>query len=291
MKPTLVVAFDGLDYELIKEFDCENIKQQSFGHIDNSTDTKSIKTSELFANLITGKNYEQHGIEGLSVWTNPRIGKLEKLISRLPYSNKTSELRQAVYESLGFLSAKKMRPDKTFLEEETVFEKIDNSRAMFVPTYNPSEYWQMGLDMTPLEYGFSAQKSLEIWDTREHQHRKKELFHELESEILPARDLLMCHFHRPDIHQHIYGDPDTSSFNKDRLRKLYQETDELAAEIKEKAESAGYEEIVFMSDHGLPEGEQHNTNAFWSSSAQSSVSKVSLKDFFERLTGDDFSFH
>lgn len=68
----LVVAFDGLDKEWIEEFELENIMQEEFGAIDNQTGMKNIYTSELFASFITGKNPQEHGIDGLTTWSNQK---------------------------------------------------------------------------------------------------------------------------------------------------------------------------------------------------------------------------
>lgn len=284
-KSTLIIAFDGLDYDLIQKFNCDNIIQEEFGRVNNYERMSSIKTSELFASFITGRNYEEHGIEGLSTWTNPRIDKIERFLDKIPYSQKTAELRTAIFESLSFLSAKKIRYDKRFLKSETVFDQIENSRAMFVPGYNPSRYWQLGWDMSPLSYGISSQETIEMWDTREHSHRKETLFSELGSDIIPPRDLLMCHFHRPDIHQHMYGDKDIGSFDEQKLRKLYNQTDELAKQIKEKALEKGYKRVIFVSDHGLPDGQEHNTNAFYSSNHSLFNDETpTITDFYEKFS-------
>jgi hypothetical protein len=55
---TLIIAFDGLDYELIQEFGLETIPQREFGKIDNTTGITSIVTYELFASFITGKTWK-----------------------------------------------------------------------------------------------------------------------------------------------------------------------------------------------------------------------------------------
>jgi predicted AlkP superfamily pyrophosphatase or phosphodiesterase len=78
----------------------------------------------------------------------------------------------------------------------------------------------------------------------------------------------MCHFHRVDQFQHYYGDESIGRFDQDKLLDLYRETDELASNIKQKALSAGYDCIIFMSDHGLPTEDQHNKQAFYSSNIE-----------------------
>jgi hypothetical protein len=60
----LVVAFDGLDKELIEEFGLGNVKQSEFGEIENHESVNKIVTSELFACFLTEEEYNEHGIRG-----------------------------------------------------------------------------------------------------------------------------------------------------------------------------------------------------------------------------------
>jgi hypothetical protein len=265
---TLVVALDGLDYEEIQKFDLEEIKQEEFGRIDNHEGIDKIKTSELFASFITGRTHEEHGVTGLAEWSNPWIEKFESNVKGIWFFDKFRELRQAVFETVGFFNASQRKYTKEDLDVDTVFEEIEDSRAMFVPSYNPSMTWIIRSGMAPLKFGYGSEEVIEHWDTREFEHRKRKLFSELENEIIPPRDLLMVHFHRPDVHHHMYGDKNLGNYDEDRMRKLYKETDELAAEIKEKALEKGYDRIIFMSDHGLPVQKGHNRNAFYSSNVE-----------------------
>lgn len=276
----LVVAFDGLDKELIEEFELENIKQEEFGAIDNQTGMKNIYTSELFASFITGKTPEEHGIEGLTTWSNSRGKIVDKLApKKLVESTKGFNRVQETLKTL--LNTDEVKYSQEHIKEETLFEKIDNSRAMYVPGYNPSLFWQLKAETLPLEYGFGADVAKEFWDTREHEFRKKNLFSELENDIFSPRDFLMIHLHRTDFHQHLYGDP-TAVMDKNKLKKLYNETDKLAGEILDKA-SGKYDRIIFMSDHGLPAKDGHNENAFYSSNKKLFDQVPKLTDFHDKI--------
>lgn len=284
MKKTLVIALDGMDKELIDEFDLEHIKQEEYGQIDNQTGLTETFTSELFASFITGKTHEDHGIKGLNRWSNKKVGKVENLIEKIPLSHKTESLRKAVIESINSLEAKKSKYDKSDLKCETIFEEVENSRAMFIPAYNPSPFWVIGSGLKPMKYGFSLDETVEHYDTREFRHRKEQLFKELENDITGARDFLMCHFHRPDIYHHLYGDKEIGAFDQEKLYTLYQELDEFVGEIVERAEDAGYERIIFMSDHGLPTKKGHNENAFYSSNEKLfPAKKPQIVDFHKKL--------
>lgn len=90
-KSVLVVAFDGLDKELIERFACSNLlEMKEYGSIDNSTKVKTIGTGELFISFQTEVTSQQHGINRIKKFSNPHIDALEyKLIKKLPYSHKT----------------------------------------------------------------------------------------------------------------------------------------------------------------------------------------------------------
>lgn len=277
----LVVAFDGLDKELIEEFDLENIQQEEFGKIDNQTGMKNIYTSELFASFITGKNWEEHGIEHLTTWEDKNKGRIIETLAPKGVVENTKGFHRLRETLKTLLKTDEVKYSQEHLDEETLFEEIDNSRAMYVPGYNPSLFWQLKAETLPLEYGYGADIAGEFWDTREHDFRKKNFFSELENEIVSPRDFLMVHLHRTDFHQHLYGDP-TGVMDREKLRKLYQETDELAGKILEEAEGK-YDKIIFMSDHGLPAEHGHNENAFYSCNGKLFEETPKLTDFHDKI--------
>lgn len=278
----LVVAFDGLDKDLIEEFELENIRQEEFKSIDNQTGMEHIYTSELFASFITGKTHEEHGIEHLTTWEDKRKGRVIETLAPKGIVESTKGFHRLRETLKTLLKTDEVKYSQEHLEEKTLFEEIDNSRAMYVPGYNPSLFWQLKAETLPLEYGYGSDIAAEFWDTREHEFRKKNLFSELENDIVSPREFLMVHLHRTDFHQHLYGDP-TGVMDKDKLRKLYQETDELAGKILKKA-GEKYDKVIFMSDHGLPAEHGHNENAFYSCNGKLFEETPKLTDFHDRIT-------
>lgn len=272
----LVIAFDGLDYELIQEFGLENIKLDYFDRIDNSSNIKSIKTSELFASFITGTNYEEHSVTGYSKWPNPYIRDFEEAVEgKWPFT-KFKTFRKALYSSFNSKDFSKQPYMEEDLTSNTLFDEINNSRPMFIPSFNPSDYWASDAWQQPLKKNMDPRKMVKLWETREFSHRKKMLFRELD---IFSRDFLMMHIHYPDIYQHIYGDVD-AFYNKNKLRKMYREIDDLAKEIKE---SSNYDIIIFMSDHGLPTKNAHNENAFYSSNKKLFDEEPHITDFYDKI--------
>lgn len=74
MSKVLVIAFDGLDKELIDKFQLNNVPQYEYGFIENRENIKEVKTSELFTSFITGLTWEEHGIQGIKKWNKPFLG-------------------------------------------------------------------------------------------------------------------------------------------------------------------------------------------------------------------------
>lgn len=274
----LVIAFDGLDKELIEEFGLEHITQEEFGGIDNTTGMSSIKTSELFASFITGETWEKHMVKGLESWNDEKGKILDNDIFNFAEDNIRGGYRLKKLLS-SFLGLEKSKSSKKNLMSESLFEKIPNSKAIDVPGYNPSPFWDtMGRPFQLKRADAEERRITYYWDEWEYDRRKRNLFKNLNTYF----DFLMAHFHRPDFYHHIYGDRDVG-YDKNELRELYKETDELAGEIKEYF-SEDYDLIIFMSDHGLPTEKEHNENAFYSCNRElfgSSIPKI--LDFHDKI--------
>jgi len=272
-----------LDYNLIKDFGLEHVLQDEFGRIDNTTGMKVRVTSELFASFITGTNYENHGVHHHSYWANRKVHILENVLGDYRIFQKFKGVRGCLYNRI--FDIWKKRFDKKDLKVDSLFEKIENSRSIFVPGYNPSLFLALGVETAPLERGYGPKKAQSFYDTREYRYRKEVIFRELESEIIGHRDFLMCHFHRPDQFQHYFGDKDIGNYDRNKLAKMYNEMDDLAADIKSKAIDAGYDYVIFMSDHGLPGTKLgHNENAFYSCNRDLFSGKTpKITDFYDKI--------
>lgn len=281
----LVIAFDGLDYDLANQFDLDTLFQEETSPIDNSTGISSVYTSELFTSFITGQTHAVHGVKGL---TRPRDRKKQKILNTLTPQFLVDNVRGfwRLRRTLeGFLEKEDdIKYDKDDFDVETLFEEVRNSRPMFVPGYNPSMFWKSDSDISVINYGYSANEVEKYLRTREHSFRKEQLFHELENKFVSPRDFLMCHFHFPDWIHHLYGDETIGRFDEEKLREIYNETEDLAVEIKEKALDAGYDYIIFMSDHGLPTEEEHNENAFYSCNKELFAEETPhITDFHDKI--------
>lgn len=252
MSNVLVVAFDGMDKELIEEYGLSNITQEEFGTIDNSTNITTIVTYELFASFITGENWEKHGIVGLTRPENNILNSVEKLRAK-DFFQKTNRLRKKLYSSIPLVNGEFRKYNKEDLKTETFFERIENSKAIDIPSYNIG----YSIELMPILENHGL-KEAETELDRFTKWKKWELFEEMKKD----HDLIMAHFHKPDHVHHWYWEVGKMA----KVKETYHEMDEFAGEILEKAEENGFDTVIFMSDHGLPDVENggHNENAFYS---------------------------
>ena len=271
----LVVAFDGMDKELIEKFDLENIKQEEYGSIDNSTGISRRMTSELFASFITGETFEKHGIEGLETG----VGLWDRFVDYIVpswlernfrgiYTLKNWLRRGEAFESRKFT--------KSDLDVDSIFEEIDASLPLYVPSYNPDPTWLLGYPHQIVRYYDTAE-----WVENTEWHTKARLRHGIGSQ--PAFfdiskgfwDIVMLHLHDPDSFQ------DTKLGD---LEEQYNRLDRIAGEILEEFENWT---VIFMSDHGRPLEKSgphdHNENAFYSSNEPLFDQEPHITDFHDKI--------
>ncbi len=248
----LIVAFDGLDYDLIEEYGCNTIKQDEFGGIDNQTDIAIQVTSELFASFLTGKTWREHGIIGLDIYRNETLESLERL-NKYKIFRKFSGLRKRFYKHIPFLDGSRRHVTQEDYDSPTFLDTIEDSIAIGVRSYSKG-YKNKVMQILQDHSLEEAEEELERFE----KCKRIELYDALEEKY----NLIMAHFHKPDHIHHWYWEVG----KMDKVEETYHEMDELAKDIKEKAEANDFDTIIFMSDHGLPNVEHggHNENAFYS---------------------------
>ncbi|MFB6200097.1 MAG: alkaline phosphatase family protein [Candidatus Nanohaloarchaea archaeon] len=267
MSKVLLVAFDGMDRELMEEYRCEFLlNMDEVGDIDNSSDTFRIWTTELFTSLITGVNYDEHGVRALSQWDNEKLDDLEKVLERNWFFRKFNGLRKNFWEFLGFENIGYSRND---YPQDTLFEKIEDSKSIDVPGYDV--LLNKGGDRIST-YGIQGAVKHQDWI---HEKKKEDLFNAIGEE----HDFLMAHFHKLDHYHHWFWEMG----EEEPVKEVYEEFDRFAEEIYDRAKDR-YDYIVFMSDHGLPTKHQHNENAFYGTNKEFFGEKTpKITDFHDRI--------
>lgn len=267
----LVVAFDGLDKELIEEYGIDGVKQEEFGGIDNSTGMKSIKTSELFASFITGETHEEHGVEGLKKEHKGGEPLFDRIHHSIPQGIKdrlNTDRMQRLFRRVQPSSSIYTRED---IQSETLFDTVPGAEDINIPVYSENTFLER--KFVGFELGFgrdTVRRDLEA----EHAYRRKETFDAVED----GGRFVMSHFFYPDTFHHLYHPK-----YEDKVKAMYHRMGDLAEEIVAAAEDR-FDAIILMSDHGLPTKDAHNENAFYSSNIDLFPDRTpSITDFHDRI--------
>ena len=264
---TLVVAFDGMDRELMEEYSCNFLlNMEEVGEIDNSSNTFRIWTTELFTSLITGLNYEEHGVRALSQWNSKKLDDLEKFLEQYRFFRNFNGLRNKFWKALGF---ERVGYTKNDYPQKTLFDKIADSRSIDVPGYDVLLSKGGGQISA---HGIEGAVEVQNWI---HEKKKEDLFEAIDGEY----DFVMAHFHKVDHFHHWFWEVG----QEEPVKEVYEEFDNFAGEIMERAEGK-YDYVIFMSDHGLPTEHQHNENAFYSCNRELFGQMTPLiTDFHDRI--------
>ncbi len=265
MGSVLVLALDGMAHDLVQEWDLPNVQQDVVGRIDVETGISSIETSELFASFITGETHEVHGVRGLSRIDSPVLDRLERGITGTALDRGKAR-RIALYHAL--FGVEKRRYDRSDLQAPSLFDRVPDARAMFVPAWNPSPAWKhrhlMGYPLDELEQELM----------KEFHWRRHRILDGLDGE--PHR-LCMAHVHHPDFMDHLHGELG----DMDGLRAAYERTDAFVGAAMDRAD--GYDTVICMSDHGRPAGHQHEPDAFYSCNRELFDGTPHITDFHDTI--------
>ena len=270
----VVVAFDGMDYDLIQEFGLDAVTQEEFGTIDNDTSIKYRYTSELFASFITGETSEEHGAVKLLRSDRNKIIR-EGVIPDYLIENyrgfwRLNQITEKILTKfMDIDEGDDFKYSKMDLESKTIFDEIELSKPLFVPSYNPDPRWQLGLP-----HKVSTLRERGRSDVREYSKKltssRLNEFYDLSFDFW---DFIMLHLHDPDGVQDLeLGD----------YRQDYERLDDIAQEITEKFSDDWT--IIFMSDHGLMEEKEHNKNAFYSCNRELFGNETPhITDFYDKV--------
>jgi len=278
----LIVAFDGMDKELLEKYDCRTVQQEEYGSIEVKKSVSCLITPEVFASFLTGTTYEEHGVINKKKFDNTVIDKIENL-NKYKFFRKSLGLRNTIYKNIPFLHTGKRGYNRDDLEAETFLDKVPDSKAIAVPAYNKG--YSFGF------YDTATQHGMDIGED-ERQRILRYLTDDLMRAIEERHTVIMMHTQEPDRAHHWYWEVGKI----DKVEETYHKLDDLAKEIKEKAKDNGYDTIIFMSDHGLPDvesGDGHNKNAFYSCNHELFPDKTPhITDFHDKileLTGTEES--
>ena len=279
MRPVCILALDALEYDLVEEFNLENIKQLEYGKIDVST-FKDLATPIIWASFITGLPPEKHGLgtEAIPQWTNPVIENLRRLSIKMQLGRikgKGEILRKLGFErrSLYEKTVEEFRKRKI----QTLFSVIPNSKALSVPPY------QKWTDReTQLLFGQAVEKEEK---TSAFEERMWNLFEEKKDKFMRIIregnwNLFMTHFKFADLLGHIFAG------NLTRMFGVYMKAEQLVKDVKKIIRDETL--LLVVSDHGMKmfgKGRfgEHSDHGFYSSNLPLKLKNPKITNFFDLI--------
>jgi len=258
-KKILILAFDGLEYNLVKKWGLTNLMQEYYGKYEAPISPRYRKphTPSAWASFITGKDVESHHVDDW--WTWGRL--LDWLRYKPPF--KWIKGKKMLLKKLGI----KPRP-ATINKQNTIFDVIKPSVALFIPTF--SEPFEIRYELSnAFNRGLDAYIK-KIWEV--HKFREHEFLKCLDKDW----KLCMCWFDLADLLGHIF-----IVKNPLKLLKGYLELNKIAKIARSRLNKTI---ILIVSDHGMepqPDGTgDHTGYGFWSLNVKPPFKPGKITDFY-----------
>jgi predicted AlkP superfamily phosphohydrolase/phosphomutase len=259
---------DALEYELVEEGDFPNLKQKEYGKIILTA--RKLATPLIWASFITGKTPEEAGIIDTAKWDSRFVQKLKKFLFNIGLSRLISG-KGKYLERLGF---RKVAYSKADLNVSTIFDLVEKSFAISVPSYNEMPmHREIGRELWEAIGNRELEKRVEEKAWRFFNQKKNKLFEILDGDW----QLLMTHFFVTDVLQHMWW------YREDYIRDLYGKMDKLVGEIKGKVNDKNTLVLV-ISDHGQKKG-LHTPYGFYSCNQVLELKNPKMTDFSKIIEG------
>jgi hypothetical protein len=282
----LVVIFGGVDTEFLEHIPCPSLTQDEWGSVvvDELRDRRDV-ASQITAQFITGETWRENGIgDRKRQFITYRNGITQRLeTGMLRNVAKGLSKRRKLYDIFRWADV----TEREFIQDDltcpSLFDRIPESQAVYVPAYNPESSWALDRNIfDPRRYpGLGVADAVDLLDKNFSWRRRR--FLDALSE--PARPLLMAQFQYIDSLQHLYLDYVTPP-NEEEVRMGYSRIDAFAQEIKAEAKGR-YDRVLFISDNGaaLKDGYQptHHNRPFYSVDAEIGLDRPNLRDFHDMI--------
>lgn len=271
----LILAYDGLEISLVDKFNLPNLKQNERGKT-NISEFDKIATPILWGSFLTGQNLEpeftkEKSSNVLQKILVPPYHFLKKNISA-SRANSAKEFSKKIglFQKTGG-SIHRWNVDKD-LGKKTIFDLVDDSIGINIPSYNRSEWPTISPQFTMKEMVEGEVPYSDYWDDVWNcfEKTKAELLNNLD------KDLVMAWFKAADSVGHFWRT------NTDKMEEAYVTLNDFTAKIKERFD--GW--ILIIADHGMKPlgrfGDHTNLNyGYYSSSHKLGLNNPRLTDFYE----------
>ena len=295
-KKVLIIGLDGLEYNLVEKFDLKNLKQIEHGKVDLSK-FSVLSTPVIWASFITGLPPEKHGVKVGRGWKNPFIHFLYEKLALLSHNIGLHKTAARIYSKMVFIKQGRktleifgFRPDLYHGKDhyrkngiKTIFDLVDNSISLHVPTYCTQEEFMEKLrsgEGKAFRDAFDSPHSRRVFEEK----FIWEAFRRDRRDCITALGsdwrLLLAYFEYTDYIGHLFWG------NLTKMWEGYAMADKLVAELKHRINEDDTLLLV-ISDHGMEAlGKYgfHSDHAFYSANKRLGLTNPKMTDFFRTIS-------
>lgn len=292
----LVIIFGGIDFEYLEQFNCTTLKQQQYGRlvVDDLWKDRDVAT-QITSQLITGRTWRQSGVLGRKRFVMDKTERIEKRLIRNYLDShprfggiekNTRFLRRGVYaliSSFGLIddfSLSQRNYLKDDLDCETLFDVVPDSKAIYVPSYNPEPSWALDRNiLDPNKFPALGEHGAVDLAEKNFNWRRQKLFDEADENY----QLLVAQFQILDSFQHLYL-VYSDQPQKDKVEKIYNRMDAFAGDILEVFSQ--YDRVLFLSDNGAANEQMdrtHYNRPFYSINDKEELDGENIRDFYHHI--------
>lgn len=266
----LILAFDGLEYELVERYRLKALKQKIYGYIDVSS-FKHVLTPIIWRSFITGLEPGKHKVYSWWRFSNNRT--LDRIMHWIRYNfpiirNMSNYRLKQVARLFGI----KIKPtDKTDIKYPTIFDYAKKPIALFIPSYN-EEPWIRDEYSKAMEKNVKAFEKV-LWEV--HRYRVNKFLKLLDKDW----DLFMAWFDLADWIGHLY-----MGKSNIKMIKAYMELNKLATEVSRRINDKTL--LIIVSDHGMASGKhggEHSPKAYYSLNKDIKWKPEKITDYYHLI--------
>lgn len=266
----ILLAFDGLSKnDVDDQWVLDQFQKEYYSSIDLGK-RPFYFTSELFTDLYTGFRHSEHGIRALKKMTEGRFGinptnfELWLQENLNPLFFYTKNLREGFYKAV--LDSHRVKWERQDIQMPTIFMEFDNIHQGQMPVWD----WRKAAPFHHMEKEYNTTQKCDEHIEDEWQKSRNKFWSNVEQVPWNSEDnqVYVHHFHYIDWLEHLYrekpehDDREWQDYWEDIMRDPWYSAAEFAEKVEEWASERDIE-VVFMSDHGVPEkGIGHRPNPF-----------------------------
>lgn len=276
----LILGIDGLEYDLVEEWDLENLMQKEYGKIELPIKKEDgylypePATVIIWPCFITGMPPKKMGIETVKIYPFNFLYKIYlRFLSPKEEKRKTikdkSIYRKIMDEISNFISLLHLsrEPTRKDIKVPTMFETIPNSIHKHIPVYDNDAFPNRGNVVKALE-NKTYRPIFEMLMMKEFRKRTVEVMKYVDNK--EGWKLFMEYFSLLDSIQHVFYN------NAKKIAKYYIMFNEFVGKVRQKIDDDTL--LLIVSDHGQKKG-VHTNYGFYSVNEPLEFKNPKLIDF------------